>query len=271
MKREELVDYLNGLLVPEKFRDYCPNGLRVEGCGEIRRLVAGVTASQALLDAAVERHADAILVHHGYFWKGGDGRVTGLRRNRLACLIGNDINLLAYHLPLDAHPELGNNAQLAHLLGFVPEGRFGEQDIAWRGALAEPCDLASLDRRVSAVLGRSPLVVGDAGKLIRRIGWCSGGAQSYFEQAIALGVDAYLSGEISEQTVHLARESGVAYIAAGHHATERYGVQALAEHLGQKFGIACEFIDLDNPVLRNSVALFDAVGFELKAHQQGDF
>jgi dinuclear metal center YbgI/SA1388 family protein len=163
-------------------------------------------------------------------------------------LLANDINLLAYHLPLDAHPELGNNAQLASRLGWLPEGRFGEQDIAWLGSLAEPCDLATLVERVAGVLGRIPLVVAGDGRVVRRIGWCSGGAQGYFEQAIALGVDAYLSGEISEQTVHLARESGVAYLAAGHHATERYGVQALAGHLAQRFGIVCEFVDLDNPV-----------------------
>ena len=248
MKREELVGYLDELLVPGKFRDYCPNGLQVEGRAEITRIVAGVTASQDLLDAAVALHADAILVHHGYFWKGEDGRVTGIRRQRLATLLAKDINLLAYHLPLDAHPELGNNAQLARLLGFVPESRFGEQDIAWLGALAEPCDLSTLTARVSAVLGRQPLVIGGDDRMIRRIGWCSGGAQGYFEQAIALGVDAYLSGEISEQTVHLARESGVAYLAAGHHATERYGVQALAGHLARQFGIACALVDLDNPV-----------------------
>ncbi|MBL8403414.1 MAG: Nif3-like dinuclear metal center hexameric protein [Dechloromonas sp.] len=248
MKREELVDYLDGLLVPGKFRDYCPNGLQVEGRAEIVRLVAGVTASQALLDVAVARNADAILVHHGYFWKGEDGRVTGIRRKRLSSLLANDINLLAYHLPLDAHPELGNNAQLAQRLGWVEEGRFGEQDIAWLGSLVGPGTLAELAADVARVLGRAPLVIGEGSKLIRRIAWCSGGAQSYFEQAIALGVDAYLSGEISEQTVHLARESGVAYLAAGHHATERFGVQALAEHVAQQFGIACEFVDLDNPV-----------------------
>lgn len=248
MKREELVDYLDGLLVPGKFRDYCPNGLQVEGRAEIVRLVAGVTASQALLDVAVARNADAILVHHGYFWKGEDGRVTGIRRKRLSSLLANDINLLAYHLPLDAHPELGNNAQLAQRLGWVEEGRFGEQDIAWLGSLVGPGTLAELAADVARVLGRAPLVIGEGSKLIRRIAWCSGGAQSYFEQAIALGVDAYLSGEISEQTVHLARESGVAYLAAGHHATERFGVQALAEHVAQQFGIVCEFVDLDNPV-----------------------
>ena len=248
MKREELVDYLDGLMTPGKFRDYCPNGLQVEGRSEITRVVAGVTASQALLDAAVECRADAILVHHGYFWKGEDGRVTGIRRKRLATLLAHDINLLAYHLPLDAHPELGNNAQLAGKLGWLPEGRFGEQDMAWLGKVDEPCDLTALAAKVANVLAREPMVIGDGLRLIRRIAWCSGGAQGYFEEAIALGVDAFLSGEISEQTVHLARESGVAYLAAGHHATERYGIQALAAHLAQRFGIACDFVDLDNPV-----------------------
>ena len=248
MRREELVSYLDRLLEPAKFRDYCPNGLQVEGRGEVQRIVAGVTASQALLDAAVEWQTDAILVHHGYFWKGDDGRITGLRRQRLGTLINHDINLLAYHLPLDAHPELGNNAQLAMRLGWLPEGRFGEQDIAWSGRLAEPCELDVLVSKVTQVLGREPLVIGQDCRPIRRIGWCSGGAQGYFEQAIALGVDAYVSGEISEQTVHLARESGVAYLAAGHHATERYGVEALALHLAERFGLDCTFIDVANPV-----------------------
>jgi dinuclear metal center YbgI/SA1388 family protein len=248
MKREELVSYLDRLLEPTKFKDYCPNGLQVEGRGEVRRIVAGVTASQALLDAAVARGADAVLVHHGYFWKGDDGRVTGIRRQRLGTLINHDINLLAYHLPLDAHLELGNNAQLALGLGWLPEGRFGEQDIAWLGTLAEPADLATVSGNVERLLGREPLVIGEAGRPVRRIAWCSGGAQGYFEQAIALGVDAYVSGEISEQTVHLARESGVAYIAAGHHATERGGAQALAAHLREKLGLDCEFVDIDNPV-----------------------
>jgi dinuclear metal center YbgI/SA1388 family protein len=248
MRREELVSYLDGLLEPAKFKDYCPNGLQVEGRGEVRRILAGVTASQALLDAAVEWGADTILVHHGYFWKGDDGRVTGIRRQRLGTLIQHDINLLAYHLPLDAHPEFGNNAQLARRLRWQPEGRFGEQDIAWQGSLIEPSSLASLAENVARELGRVPLVIGETSRKVRRIAWCSGGAQGYFEQAIAQGVDAYISGEISEQTVHLARESGVAYVAAGHHATERYGVQALASHLAEKFGLDCLFIDVDNPV-----------------------
>ena len=248
MKREELVEYLEGLLQPANFRDYCPNGLQVEGRAEIRRLVAGVTASQALLDAAVARGADALLVHHGYFWKGEDGRITGMRKKRLGSLLTNDINLLAYHLPLDAHPELGNNAQLAAKLGWFPEGRFGEQSIAWFGRLPETELASALGNKLAQLLGRQPQMIGDPERQVHRIGWCSGGAQGYFEQAIALGLDAYVSGEISEQTVHLARESGVVYFAAGHHATERLGAQALAGHLAERFGIQCEFVDIDNPV-----------------------
>ena len=248
MKREELVEYLEGLLQPANFRDYCPNGLQVEGRAEIRRMVTGVTASQALQDAAVARGADALLVHHGYFWKGEDGRVTGMRKKRLGTLLANDINLLAYHLPLDAHPELGNNAQLAASLGWLLEGRFGEQNIAWFGCLPETLAASALGEQLAQLLGRQPQMIGDSERPIQRIGWCSGGAQGYFEQAIALGLDAYVSGEISEQTVHLARESGVVYFAAGHHATERLGVQALASHLPERFGLECEFVDIDNPV-----------------------
>ena len=248
MKLVELVEYLDRLLEPAKFRDYCPNGLQVEGRAEVRRIVAGVTASQALLDDAVAVQADAVLVHHGYFWRGEDGRITGMRKRRLATLIENDISLLAYHLPLDAHPTLGNNAQWAAALGWQPEGRFGEQDIGWVGTLPQPQTVADLATALTGALGRAPLVIGDPAWPITRLAWCSGGAQGYFEQAIALGVDAYLSGEISEQTVHLARESGVAYFAAGHHATERFGAQALALHLAEHCGLDCRFVDVDNPV-----------------------
>ncbi len=248
MRREELVDYLDQLLDCGRFRDYCPNGLQVEGRSDVRRIVTGVTASQALLDAAVACGADAILVHHGYFWRGEDGRITGIRKNRLATLLGAGINLFAYHLPLDAHPELGNNAQLACRLGWQAEGRFGDQDVAWLGCPTVPLSAAELRDRMAEVLGREPLLIGDSGRQVRRIAWCSGGAQGFFEQAIALGVDAYVSGEVSEQTTHLARESGVAYLACGHHASERYGVQALGAHLAEKFGLDCRFIDIDNPV-----------------------
>ena len=250
MKREELTRYLDQLLDAERFRDYCPNGLQVEGRGEVRRVVAGVTASQALVDAAIARGADALLVHHGWFWRGEDGRVTGWRKSRLQSLLAHDINLIGYHLPLDGHAELGNNAQLAKRLGWPVDGRFGEQDLGWHGRTRVPMTLADLAQTVAAQLQRVPQVIagGEPDRLIERIAWCSGGAQNFFEQAIAQGVDVYLSGEISEQNVHLARESGVAYIAAGHHATERYGVQALAAHLADRFGLDCEFVDIDNPV-----------------------
>ncbi|WP_153111928.1 Nif3-like dinuclear metal center hexameric protein [Propionivibrio limicola] len=246
MKRDALVRALDERLEAGRFKDYSPNGLQVEGRAEVRRIVAGVTASQALVDTAIARDADTLLVHHGWFWRGEDGRVTGFRKARLQALLKHDINLIAYHLPLDAHPELGNNAQLARRLGWTVDGRFGDQDIGYYGSTS-PQSLAELARNVGDRLQRQPLVIGDADTPIRRIAWCSGGAQGYFEQALALGVDAYLSGEISEQTVHLARETGMAYIAAGHHATERYGAMALAAEIQQRFGLECEFIDIDNP------------------------
>jgi len=248
MERAELQRYLDNLLEVGRFRDYSPNGLQVEGRAEIRRIVCGVTASQALLDAALARDADAVLVHHGYFWRGEDACVTGLRRKRLGTLLGSDINLFAYHLPLDAHPELGNNAQLGRLMGWTPEGRFGEQDIGWIGQLAQPTRAELLVRQLAARLGREPLLLGEPARVVKRIAWCTGGAQSYFEQAIACGVECFVSGEASEQTTHLARESGVVYLAVGHHASERYGVQALGAHLAERWGLEVDFVDVDNPV-----------------------
>lgn len=248
MRRDELTRYLDGLLEPARYRDYCPNGLQVEGRAEVRRVVLGVSASQTLIDAAIACDADAIIVHHGWFWRGEDGRVTGVRKTRLQSLLRHDISLFGYHLPLDAHPVLGNNAQLAARFGVLPEGRFGDQDLGWIGQLPTPETVAAFAARVEAELGRAPLVIGDGARPLRRVAWCSGGAQGFFEPALALGVDAFLSGEISEPQVLLARESGVAYLAAGHHATERFGVQALADHLAQACGLACELIDIDNPV-----------------------
>ena len=248
MKRDELTHYLDTLLEAARYKDYCPNGLQVEGRAEVRRVLAGVTASQALVDAAIARGADTLLVHHGWFWRGEDGRVTGFRKARLQALLGHDINLIGYHLPLDAHPELGNNAQLAKRLGWSIEGYFGDQDLGCFGSSAGTGTLSDLAAQLTRELRRSPLLIGDAGRPVRRIAWCSGGAQSYFEAAIDQGVDVFVSGEISEQHVHLARETGVAYLAAGHHATERFGVQALAAHLAERFGIECEFLDIDNPV-----------------------
>ena len=248
MDREELRGYLDNLLEAARFRDYCPNGLQVEGRGEVRRVLCGVTASQALIDEAVRRDVDAVLVHHGWFWRGEDGRVTGFRKRRMAALLAHDINLFAYHLPLDAHPELGNNAQLAALLGWQVDGALRRAGHRLLGVSPAPTFSGELAARIGQALGREALLVGDAARPVTRVAWCSGGAQGYFEQAILAGADVYVSGEISEQTVHLARESGVPYIAAGHHATERYGVQALGRHLAENCGLACEYVELDNPV-----------------------
>jgi len=213
----------------------------------VLRIATGVTASQAVLEAATAWGADAILVHHGYFWRSEDAAITGIKKRRLAHLLKHDVSMLAYHLPLDAHPELGNNAQLGERLGFVEQGRFGEQDIAMFGALANSQTLPQLARHIGHTLQRAPQVIGHSSN-IARIAWCSGGGQGYFEQAVALGVDAFLTGEISEQNVHVAQETGVAFIAAGHHATERYGVQALGTHLAARFGLEHRFFDQDNPV-----------------------
>ena len=248
MKRDELVSYLDELLQSQRFKDYCPNGLQVEGSNDVKRIVAGVTASQALIDAAIERRADTLLVHHGWFWRGEDGRVTGFRKARLQAMLKHEINLIAYHLPLDGHPDLGNNAGLGKRLGWQSEGRFGDQDIGWTGHLEAPRRLADLQADVARELRRDPLVIGQPDRRIERIAWCSGGGQGFFEEAVKLGVDAFLSGEISEHSVHLARECGVAFIAAGHHATERFGVEALASHVQERFGLSCEFVDIDNPV-----------------------
>lgn len=248
MERAALDAYLADYLQVPDFRDYCPNGLQVEGRAEIAHIVSGVTASAALVEAAIAAGADALVVHHGYFWRGEDGRITGMRRRRIGLLLEHDLNLFAYHLPLDVHPEVGNNAMLARRLGLTPAGCFGEQNIGVHGTLAAAATLAQFSALIGEQIARPPLVIGDPARPLRRVAWCTGGAQGLFEQAIALGVDAYISGEISEQTVHAARESGVAYIAAGHHATERYGVQALGEHLAQRFGLRHRFVDIENPV-----------------------
>lgn len=247
----ELISYTDDLLQAGAFRDYCPNGLQVEGRAQVERLVAGVTASQALVDAAADAQADALLVHHGYFWKGEDAAIVGMKRRRIHRLLEHGVSLLAYHLPLDAHPLYGNNAQLARRLGLQAEGRFGPGNgtqIAMFGTLAEPLTGEELARHIAAVLGREPLhLAGDAAP-IRTVGWCTGAAQGYIDEAVALGLDAYISGEVSEPTFHTVRETGIHYYAAGHHATERYGVQALGEHLAEQFSLEFVFQDLHNPV-----------------------
>lgn len=248
MHRDELVAYLDGLLETARFRDYSPNGLQVEGCADIHHLVCGVTANQALLDAAVAAGADGILVHHGWFWRGEESRIVGIRRARLATALGNELNLFAYHLPLDAHPVLGNNAQWGAAMAWQVEGRFGDQSVGFLGRVADVVTARQMAAQLAGVLGRQPQLVGNPDRLVRRVAWCSGAAQDGLEEAIAAGADLYVSGEISERTVHLARESGVPYIAAGHHATERYGIRAMAAHLAEQHGIRCEFVDVDTPV-----------------------
>ncbi|GAB4419623.1 MAG: Nif3-like dinuclear metal center hexameric protein [Sideroxydans sp.] len=248
MQLTALRDYIESELEVGRYRDYCPNGIQVEGRAEVARIATAVSASRRVLEAVTEWGADALLVHHGYFWRNEAAPIVGLKKQRIAHLIKQDVSLLAYHLPLDAHPVLGNNAQLGRRLGWLEEGRFGEQDIACHGQLAHPLRLQQLAQEVGAVLARVPLVIGDPHLEIRRIAWCSGAAQGYFEQALDLGVQAFLTGEISEQNVHLAQESGVAFIAAGHHATERFGIQALGERLSRQFGLTHRFFDQDNPV-----------------------
>jgi dinuclear metal center YbgI/SA1388 family protein len=238
----------DALLQPDKFRDYGPNGLQVEGDRDVQLLVSGVTASRALIEAAIDAQADAIVVHHGLFWRGQDGRVTGWMRERLRLLLAHGIHLFAYHLPLDAHAQLGNNAQLARVLGLQAEGRFGEQDLGFVGAGTQTWSgPQALADHVAATLGRPVICVGGSDRPVRRVAWCSGGAQGYFEAAIAQGVDAFITGEISEPQAHLARETGVAFLACGHHATERYGAPALGAHVAQELGLQHRFIEIDNP------------------------
>jgi dinuclear metal center YbgI/SA1388 family protein len=248
---QQIVDYCNSLLQVRDYQDYAPNGLQVEGISEVWRIVTGVTASQRLIDAAIEQQADLLLVHHGFFWKGEAAPIVGIKKRRIKALLDNDISLLAYHLPLDGHESLGNNAQLARLWEIEPLGRFGagpNGGLAMYGELDKPESIETLAGRIAVDLHHRPQVINGGEHEVQRIGWCSGAAQGYIEEAAALGCDAFISGEISEQTVHLARELGIHYIAAGHHATERYGVQALGEHLADRFTLENHFIDIPNPV-----------------------
>ena len=248
--RQDLLLAFDTLLQPARFKDYGPNGLQVEGRAAVRKIVSGVTASRALIEAAIAAQADAIFVHHGLFWRGHDGCVTGWMKQRLALLLAHDINLFAYHLPLDAHAELGNNAQLGLQLGLKAGSRFGEQELGFLGGRVDGGSFASsaaLAEHLENVLKRPVVHIERAQAALKTIAWCSGGAQGYFEAAIAAGADAYITGEISEPQAHYAREMGVAYIACGHHASERYGAPAVAAHVAAQLGIAHQFIDIDNP------------------------
>ncbi len=246
----QLLQAFDALLQPGRFKDYGPNGLQVEGRPEVRRIVSGVTASLALIEAAIEAQADAVFVHHGLFWRGQDGRVTGWMKQRLARLLAHDINLYAYHLPLDAHPDLGNNAQLAGVLGLQADARFGDQELGFLGGSADGvpfADTGALASRIEQALGRPVLRIDGASGPISRVAWCTGGAQGWFEAAIAAGAQAFVTGEISEPQAHYARECGVSFLACGHHATERYGAPAVAAHVALQLGLEHRFIDIPNP------------------------
>ena len=248
---KELELELKKVLRPEQFKDYCPNGLQVEGRKEISKLVTGVTACQELITEAVEAGADALLVHHGYFWRGEDQSISGIKKARIEALLKHDVSLFAYHLPLDVHREFGNNVQLAKVLGIEIDGELAKQNnhpIGLVGTISEDTDFESLKALIADKLDRQPLAIEGNSKPIRSIAWCTGAAQNYIELAVAAGVDAYITGEVSEPTVHIARESGIHFFSAGHHATERYGVQAIGGYLASKFGIEHQFIDIDNPV-----------------------
>ena len=245
MQLDELCHFCDDYLSIEDFKDYCPNGLQVEGKARVNHLVSGVTASLELIDDAIEQGADAILVHHGYFWKGEAEPLVGFKGNRVRRLMQNDISLLAYHLPLDVHPSVGNNAQLAKLMGWLTTG---QEELLWLGEVPDSCNVDQVMEELGETIDSNPLLIYGGDHPVKRIAWCTGAAQSYIERAAQQGVDLFISGEISEHTVHFAREMNIHYIAAGHHATERYGVQALGELIANRFGIRHTFIDIDNPV-----------------------
>ncbi|OOF58974.1 Nif3-like dinuclear metal center hexameric protein [Rodentibacter myodis] len=250
MNNLELEQLLHQKLNADKISDYAPNGLQVEGKANIQKIITGVTASQALIDYAVSQKADGILVHHGYFWKSENPCIRGMKGKRIKTLLVNDINLYGYHLPLDVHPELGNNAQLAALLGIEnlqPLENSPASIPVW-GTLAEPISAEDFAARIEQALNRKPLICTENGPhLIRKIGICTGGGQGYIDLAAAKGCDAFITGEVSEQTIHSAREQGIHFFAAGHHATERYGIKALGEWLAKEYGFEVEFKDIDNP------------------------
>ncbi|NOU50655.1 Nif3-like dinuclear metal center hexameric protein [Pseudoalteromonas sp. JBTF-M23] len=250
MKRSDFTHLLNSLLKPDAVRDFAPNGLQVEGAEQVKKIVTGVTASQALINSAIELQADTILVHHGYFWKGEAQVITGMKKRRIASLLTHDINLYGYHLPLDIHPELGNNAQLAQLLDMELQGGLEAtpNSVPVYGKLKTPMTAEAFADKIATTLHRKPLVNSVRHKPIETIAWCTGGGQGYIDLAASQGIDAYLTGEASEQTIHSSNEQGIDFFAAGHHATERYGIKALGEYLAAQNGFDVTFIDIDNPV-----------------------
>lgn len=248
MELNRLVSELANFLQVNRFQDYCPNGLQVEGRPEVRRIVTGVTASQALIDAAIEVDADAIMVHHGYFWRGEPAEVIGMKKNRLKQLLTHDISLLAYHLPLDAHTEVGNNVQLGKVLDWPIVRYLDDKNMVPMAALQSSISLQQLADHVSQQLGRQVQLLGESNQQVQTVAWCTGAAQSYIQQAVTADIDVFLSGEVSEPTWHTVQETGTAYIAAGHHATERYGIQALGEWVARNYAIEHIYVEVDNPI-----------------------
>jgi dinuclear metal center YbgI/SA1388 family protein len=242
---KDLERYLNTTLEVKNFKDYCPNGLQIQGKNQIKKIITGVSANQELIDLAIQKNADAIIVHHGFFWKNEPQTITGIKKNRIASLLKNDINLFAYHLPLDAHPALGNNINLANILD-IKNPQPIDGSLVWQGEV--DLSLASLSDLITDRLGRQPLIFGEKTKQISKISWCSGGAQSYIDKAIEIDADCFITGEVSEQIPAIAKENDIAFISAGHHSTEKGGAQLLARHLSAKFDVNCEFVDVENIV-----------------------
>ncbi|MBP6862924.1 MAG: Nif3-like dinuclear metal center hexameric protein [Neisseriaceae bacterium] len=248
MDRQKLLSWCEETLRVSTYKDYAPNGLQVEGTSQINKIVTAVTASQAAIDYAIQEGADMLLVHHGLFWKSEPVPIIGWKKQRIAALLVHDINMVGFHLPLDAHETLGNNAQLARVCGWEVEAQVGDQNLLMLGNTKEACSLAVFLNQLETSLGRRPLGLGRSDKVINKLAWCTGGAQGYFQTAIDLGVDAFITGEVSEAQYHLAQECDVAFVSAGHHATERFGVQALGEAINRTFDIPCQFFDEQNPV-----------------------
>lgn len=244
----DLTQACSQFLNADKYHDYAPNGLQVQGRAQVQRVVTGVTACLDLIEAARELQADAIFVHHGWFWKREDPRIIGVRHKRIQAILAADMSLVAYHLPLDDHPDIGNNALLGQALGFCPQARFGDDQLGWIGAPEQDVSVAALAERVASALNRAPLVLGDAARCVRRVAWCSGAAQDMIEEAAAAGADCFISGEVSERTLHIAKEAGITYLACGHHATERFGIAALGRWMHEQFDLDVHFVDIDNPV-----------------------
>ncbi|AUZ03898.1 Nif3-like dinuclear metal center hexameric protein [Vitreoscilla sp. C1] len=247
MQRNELMTWIHNQLQVDVFKDYAPNGLQLQGKAEIGHITCAVTASLAAIEAAVANGSDLLLVHHGWFWKSEPTVITDWKFKRIQTAMQAGLNIAGYHLPLDAHPQWGNNAQLAHVLGLKMQAQFGHQNLLAQGVLQDALSLADFNQQIETALQRQPTVIGRPEKPIQHVAWCTGGAQGFFQDAIDAGVDAYITGEISEAQYHLANETDVAFIAAGHHATERYGIQALASAIEVEFGIAHQFFDEANP------------------------